>query len=100
MGMVITLCLISFNVYNAIDGPPFRGLSYIEIWMIGTEFPIILAILEYIIILGYGRCLSENESRSEINLIASKVDPLAFFISLVYFIVFCAFYWCWVLSQI
>ena len=58
MGMVITLCLISFNVYNAVDAPPRRGFSYIELWMIGMEVPIILSILEYSAILGLRRWLS------------------------------------------
>ena len=47
MGMVITLYLISANVYNSVEAPIGRGFSYIELWMLGTQFPILLALCEY-----------------------------------------------------
>ena len=47
MGMIVTLYLISANVYNSVDAPKNRGFSYIEIWMLGTQFPILLALIEY-----------------------------------------------------
>ena len=47
MGMVLTLYLISANVYNSVDAPHSRGFSYIELWMLGTQFPILIALLEY-----------------------------------------------------
>ena len=47
MGMVITLYLISANVYNSVEAPIGRGFSYIELWMVGTQFPILLALCEY-----------------------------------------------------
>ena len=45
--MVVTLYLISANVYNSVDAPKSRGFSYIEIWMFGSQFPILLALLQY-----------------------------------------------------
>ena len=53
----MTLYLISTNVYNSVDAPPGRGFSYIEIWMVGTQFPILLALCEYGLIL----CLKKYE---------------------------------------
>ena len=47
MGMIITLYLISANVYNSVEAPIGRGFSYIELWMVGTQFPILLALCEY-----------------------------------------------------
>ena len=47
MGMIVTLYLISANVYNAVEAPPTRGFSYIEVWMLGTQAPILLALSEY-----------------------------------------------------
>ena len=48
MGMIVGLYLISTNVYNSVDGPTSKGFSYyIEIWMIGTQIPILLALVEY-----------------------------------------------------
>ena len=45
--MILTLYLISANVYNSVDAPPTRGFSYIEVWILGTQAPIILALFEY-----------------------------------------------------
>ena len=45
--MIVTLYLISANVYNSVDAPKVRGFSYIEIWMLGSQFPILLALFEY-----------------------------------------------------
>ena len=47
MGMIVTLYLISANVYNSVEAPHPRGFSFIEIWMIGTQIPILLALCEY-----------------------------------------------------
>ena len=47
MGMIVTLYLISANVYNSVEAPAGRGFSYIELWMIGSQFPILLALFEY-----------------------------------------------------
>ena len=45
--MIVTLYLISTNVYNSVEAPNGRGFSYIEIWMVGTQFPILLALCQY-----------------------------------------------------
>ena len=47
MGMIVTLYLISAIVYNAVDAPRARGFSNIEVWMLGAQFPILLALCEY-----------------------------------------------------
>ena len=53
MGLLVTLFLISSNVYNSLNAPQGRGFSYIEIWLIGAQGPILLAIVEYGIILAW-----------------------------------------------
>ena len=45
--MIVTLYLISANVYNSVEAPNGRGFSYIELWMVGTQIPILLALCEY-----------------------------------------------------
>ena len=45
--MIVTLYLISAVVYNAVDAPRGRGFSNIEVWMLGAQFPILLALCEY-----------------------------------------------------
>ena len=59
MGMIVTLYLISANVYNSVEAPDGRGFSYIEIWMVGTQFPILLALCEY----GFILCLKKYEKK-------------------------------------
>ena len=93
--MIFTLCLISFNVYNAIDGPPSRGFSYIEIWMVGMELPIFVAALEYSIILRIKRiCSNFIESCS------GKVDAITCVLSVLYIISFSVYYWLFMIPQI
>ena len=94
MGLVITLCLISINVYNAIDGPPSREYSYIEIWMIGMELPILVAALEYSIMLGIRRCHSKF-----IENCAGKVDAITCVLSILYIISFSVYYWFFMIPQ-
>ena len=53
MGLLVTLFLISSNVYNSLNAPQGRGFSYIEIWLVGAQGPILLAIVEYGIILAW-----------------------------------------------
>ena len=51
MGLLITLYLILINTYNSVDAPPKRGFSAIETWFVGTQALILLAIVEYGILL-------------------------------------------------
>ena len=88
MGLVITLCLISFNVYNVVEAPPTRGFSNAETWMIGMELPIVLAALEYSIILGLKRCIPNTIERH-----AGKVDAITCFLSVSYILLFTITYW-------
>ena len=112
MGMLVTLYLISANVYNAVDAPPGRGFSYIELWMVGMQFPILFALVEYSIILGvmkYSKYKNEMKStfviavkphetdqRQQIrypNHLFYKIDLFSFIFSLFSFITFCLVYW-------
>ena len=49
--MLVTLDLITTNIYNSVKAPEKRNFSYIEIWMFLVYIPIFIAILEYGIIL-------------------------------------------------
>ena len=53
LGLLVTLCLIVTNVYNAVTAPSKRGFSFIEVWMIGVQVPILIGILEYGTILAF-----------------------------------------------
>ena len=64
MGMLVTLCLISCTVYIAVDAPPHRGFSYIELWFLGTQLPILFAMVEYSLILGCYKILNHKRFKS------------------------------------
>ena len=68
MGMIVTLYLISANVYSSVEAPKARGFSYIEIWMIGTQFPILLALFEYGLILYWKKIPAKSvEDQTEVG---------------------------------
>ena len=47
MGMLITIFLIQTGIYGSVDAPKFRGFGFLEIWYIGMQVPILMAIVEY-----------------------------------------------------
>ena len=51
LGLLVTLDLIFSNVYNSVQGPENRGFSYIEVWMVGLQIPMIIGIMEYALLL-------------------------------------------------
>ena len=62
--MLVTLCLISCTVYIAVDAPPHRGFSYIELWFLGMQLPILFAMVEYSMILGCYKILNHKSLKS------------------------------------
>ena len=75
MGMIVMLYLISANVYNSVDAPKNRGFSYIEIWMLGTQFPILLALLEYGFVL-YMKKVTKVSDENDTNNYEEKIKKL------------------------
>ena len=59
--MLITLYLILINSYNSIDAPPDRGFSSIEVWFYGMQTLILLAVLEYGIVLAMKKVSNGNK---------------------------------------
>ena len=49
--MLVTIFLIVMTIYGSVKAPPTRGFSYIELWYIGVQIPILFALLEYGIML-------------------------------------------------
>ena len=69
--MIVTLYLISAIVYNAVDAPRARGFSNIEVWMLGAQFPILLALCEYGFVLFLKK--HANKYQNQVQIITS--DP-------------------------
>ena len=104
MGMVVTLYLISANVYNAVEAPPTRGFSYIEVWMFGNQAPILLALFEYGFILLLKKIakkktneenhqVDERDSVPDLADKIKKLDLATMIISLISISTFISIYW-------
>ena len=93
--MIVTLYLISANVYNSVDAPKTRGFSYIEIWMFGSQFPILLALLEYGFVL-YIKKVVKTSDWNEIKKFDEKIKTLdlsTMIFSFCSFMIFASIYW-------
>ena len=105
MGMIVTLYLISENVYNSVHAPTGRGFSYIEVWKLGIQLPIILALCEYGLILhlkkiaknsnGTNETMDEADSEEDLDLDQriKKSDYATMIFSFVYIVGFASLYW-------
>ena len=92
MGLLITLCLINFNIYGSVGStlaPPKRGFSYIEVWMVGVMITINFAILEYFVILAFKR----RNKNANLDYIIEMIDFISLIINLAFFSSFVIFYW-------
>ena len=90
MGLLITLYLITCNVYGSTNAPINRGFSYIEVWILGIQICILMAIFEYSLILALQRLNSSCEK--EDGLIKS-IDLISFIITITFFTLFNIIYW-------
>ena len=113
LGMLITLQLIVTNVFNSVKAPTKRGFSFVEIWMVGVQIPILIGIFEYGIILAMKKSQLEKETFTikignganvlSKTMIADKdvgwinfdklVDKWTFILSLIFILTFNAIYW-------
>ena len=99
MGVIITLYLILINTYSSVAAPKSRGFSYIELWFVGVQVPIVFALLEYGIILAILRkkdslsVIRWGKRRCSIGNLIFKADVVSFAASLLYFAIFNFVYW-------
>ena len=107
----MTLDLIATNVYNSVNAPKNRGFSYIEVWFLGVQIPILVAIFEYGILLTAKRYLLKKNMSSnmvipmetglinnfDMNSISKVMDAWTFTICLIFITIFIAIYWLLVL---
>ena len=96
MGLLVTLYLISANVYNSVKAPVSRGFSHIEVWNIGVQVPILFAILEYgfvLAVLKYAKKDDDGPKKMDLKKLLKMMDLTSFFISLTFIILFNAIFW-------
>ena len=88
LGLLVTLYLIATNVYNSVTAPTQRGFSFIEIWMIGVQIPILTGVVEYGILLAM-----KKYHKVEMNSVSKTVDMWTFSGSLLFIMIFNIIYW-------
>ena len=95
--MIVTLHLISVNVYNSVNAPANRGFSYIEVWMFGAHCPIFLALCEYGFVLYLKKIAKtspdDSGSKEKLDEKIKKFDFIMMAVSFVFFALFTSIYW-------
>ena len=115
MGLLVTLFLISSNVYGSLKAPQTRGFSYLEVWMVGVNGVNLLAIIEYGIVLAWKKyslnSTTVTNTNPKIHIQDSNigmtkaekikiVDMVAFIFSIIFFIIFIVCYWTFSMNKI
>ena len=105
MGLLVTLSLINSNIYTNIDAPPEQDFSQIEVWMIGVQVVIILALIEYGFLLAWKRfnltlpkgCKNVKKKawamETTLDDKMKMIDCLTFVLSISFFAIFNFYYW-------
>ena len=107
LGLLVTLNLITSNIYNFVKAPEDRGFSYLEGWMIGIQALILLGIFEYGAALSLMRfykttkvgpmgCVNkedENQEKAKLKDFISNMDKITFSLASFFFFLFVISYW-------
>ena len=113
LGLLVTLHLIVTNVFNSVKAPTKRAFSFIEIWMVGAQIPILIGIFEYGAILAMrksqlGRKTSLIKVGNQTKVLSSKspadkeigsiqleklMDKWTFIFALLFIVFFNIIYW-------
>ena len=109
--MLVTLDLITSNIYSSVNAPANRSFSYIEAWMMIVYTPIFVALLEYGILLAIKKYKIENsisdysihvkpcaqDSGTASNLhfhkMSKKTDLITFTSTLIFILISNLLYW-------
>ena len=98
MGMLVTIFLVETAIYGSVEAPPLRGFTYIELWYIGVQIPIIFAIIEYGMTLAalkysgvdtHMKYFPEGTTTGDVS---KKVDLISFFLSFTFILIFICSY--------
>ena len=85
MGMLVILFLILTTIHGNVKGPSSRGFSYLEVWYSGMFLPVIVAIIEYALLLATLKY--KNESQYLTRFLA-KVDIIFMWCSAIFLVIF------------
>lgn len=94
MGMLVTIFLIVTGIYDSVEAPSSGEFSYIELWYIGIQIPIVFALLEYGIMLAalkYRGTEIEPKHLPEgttVGGLCKVIDLISFFLSFIFIAIF------------
>ena len=97
MGLLITLNLIAINNYVSTNAPSTRGISYMDIWFIGSLLPIHFGIAEFGVLLAILKYSNGYVCGQRVDVL--MVDKVAFIFTLGYISTFFTIYWVMSLNQ-
>ena len=97
IGLLVTLYLITTNIYVGIPAPTTRGFGYLDMWISGMLLPIEIGIIQYGILLSASKFGKGFICGQEINFI--KVDLISFGTTLALSLLFDILYFVfWIMS--
>ena len=76
MGLIVTLLLISSNVYAQVDD---HGFSNIDVWAIGSQIPIIFALFQYGLVLLLSRYCNIKRSFRKFDCVSACIIATYYF---------------------
>ena len=89
MGMLSVLFLIITSIHANVDGPSDRGFSYIEVWYVGMFMPIVIAIVEYAIILAIIKFKEAKDWKITVGYLEIKMHQCLAYVDILF--LFCNF---------
>ena len=92
LALLVTVYLIAANVYGVVSAPKDRGFSFIEIWMVGIQITILLALFEYAVVLVLKR-RNKNLDAGAGDASIKSMDKYTELASMVFFFIFNICYW-------
>lgn len=90
MGLLITLYLVTINIYTSIEAHDTRGFSYLDIWISGMMIPIQIGVVQYGILLSISKFANGFIFDHMVNYI--KVDLISFHVTLALSLLFDTLY--------
>ena len=90
MGLLITLYLVTINIYTSIEAPDTRGFSYLDIWISGMMIPIQIGVVQYGILLSISKFANGFIFDHMVNYI--KADLISFYVTLALSLLFDTLY--------
>ena len=91
--MLLTITLIVTTFYVTTEAPPTRGMSFLEIWIIGIQIPTIVAMFQSGLSSAFIMNATEKLDVEELDRKLRRLDKITVIILGLYFIGFQLTFW-------